>query len=277
MKPLINKIIIAKCKKMIKKDPSIIEKATSKEKIKEDLENTRKYHETRDTNCFNYKDTRYKDTNIEEIKLDKATCWIISRDENPKDKIIYYMHGGGFAAGSTCECYEFITRIVKKWHYNVCSVDYRMIPEHNIDEILKDCEDGYNVLLKRYKNKDICFLGDSAGGHLVFSLSHKLKDDNISLPGGIVALSPVMQFRRYAYSYYECSWKTDFGITFGINERVYPSLKGKYDFNHKYVSPLCGDFKDFPKVYIDASNIESLRDEAKINIKNIKGSIHRRK
>ena len=59
--------------------------------------------------------------------------------------------------------------------------------------------------------KNIILMGESAGGNLVFALSHKLKADDLPLPGGIISCSPVLQFLHYAYSYYECACKTDYG------------------------------------------------------------------
>ena len=239
-------------------------KPTTDEEVKKNLEEIVEYHKKRNTDVYSKKDSDYKGLDIETLELTNTNAYILSKEGNPKDKIVYYMHGGGFALGSPAECSEFIGYFVKHFGYNMCAVDYRKIPEVNIMDILNDCEEGYKKLLETYKPEDICFIGDSAGGHLVFSLPHRLKDDDVPLPGGLIAISPVMQFRRYAYSYYECSGKTDLGITFGINERVYPSLKGELDYNHKYVSPLCGDFTGFPKTYVDASNMESLRDDARM-------------
>ena len=260
MVPIIAAILRAKWKKSAQKHPQ----DNSEEEIQRQLDGLRKYHKERNTDVFSRKDTGFKGIDIEKIELPGSPAWLLTMDKNPKDKVVFYIHGGGFGFGCVCECWEYESYVVRNFGYNMCGVDYREIPEHNIRDILEDCLNAYKAMLERYEPSDICFMGDSAGGHLVFALSHLLKDEGLPLPGGIVALSPVMQFERYAYSYYECSGKTDMGITFGINERVYPSLKGDLDYTHKYVSPLCGDFSGFPSVYIDASDRESLRDDARM-------------
>lgn len=267
MRPLLVRVILAYCKLQAKKNPPHM---ITEEEIKKDYNGIIAYHQKQDKDVLGKKDTVFKGLNIEQLKLNNTDAWIISKDSNPSDKIVYYIHGGGFSGGCTGESSKFIAYFVKHFNYNVCSIDYREIPEVSIKEILDDCLDAYKELLKRYAHDKICFMGESAGGHLVFSLSHKLKDEGIELPGGIIACSPVMQFQRYAYSYYECSWKTDYGITFGINERIYPHLKGDLDYNSKFVSPLLGDFTGFPKVYLDSSNIESLRDEARMTYVKLK-------
>lgn len=261
MTPILATIIRAKWRNYRKKHPAA---PNTEEEIQKELENLVEYHKTRSTDVYAKQDGDFKGLDIETLTLSETNAYIFSQASNPTDKIVYYMHGGGFAAGSPAECSEFIGYFVKHFGYNMCAVDYREIPEYNIRDILGDCEEGYKKLLERYKPENICFGGGSAGGHLVFSLSHKLKDDGIPLPGGLISVSPVMQFERYAYSYYECSGKTDLGITFGINERVYPSLKGDLDYTHKYVSPLAGDFTGFPRTYLDTSDRESLRDDARM-------------
>ena len=123
--------------------------------------------------------------------------------------------------------------------------------------------DGYKYLLGQYAPENILLMGESAGGNLVLALPQKLKDDSLPLPAGIVASSPVVQFLHYAYSYYECARKTDYAILFGIND-VTKFYRGELPLDHPYLSPLCGDLRNYPPTYLDASNVESLRDEARM-------------
>ena len=40
--------------------------------------------------------------------------------------------------------------------------------------------------------------------------------------------------------------------------------RGELPLDHLYLSPLCGDFHGFPPTYLDASDVESLRDDARM-------------
>ena len=205
-----------------------------------------------------------KGVRIEKAALENSDAWLISSDGNPKDRILYYIHGGGFCFGFTRGLFpKFIPYVVLKLGYNMLSVDYRLAPRYKCLDAVGDCEDGYRFLLERYDPKNIILMGDSAGGNLVFALTHKLIDDGLPVSGGIVSCSPVTQFLHYAYSYYECACKTDYGILFGINQ-IAEHYRGELPLDSSYVSPLLGDLAGFPPTYLDASDVESLRDDARM-------------
>ena len=217
-----------------------------------------------DMDCLTLDEKERQGLNIEKAALPDCNAWLISQEQNPKDKVIYYIHGGGFTFGFTRALFKsFIPYIVKKLGYNLFSIDYRLTPRFKCLDAVKDCEDGYRFLLERFDPKKIVLMGDSAGGNLVLALTHKLIDDGLPVSGGIVSCSPVTQFVRYAYSYYECSCKTDFGIIFGINQ-VAEHYRGELPLDHPYLSPLAGDVSGFPPTYLDASSAESLRDDARM-------------
>ena len=220
-------------------------------------------NENRNYDVYSVDEKLRKGLNIEKIDLPNCGAWYVSLDKNPKNKVLYYIHGGGFVAGSSRDTFGFISYAVKHFGYNIFSIDYRLAPNHKCLETIEDCFDGYKYLLRDRNPKDIILIGDSAGGNLVFALPQKLKDEKIELPGGIISCSPVTQFIHYPYSYYECSMKTDYGITFGINDTA-DFYRGELDRSHPYVSPLLGDLSDYPPTYLDASNRESLRDESRM-------------
>lgn len=229
-----------------------------------EVEETRQKNRNMDFDCFTIDDKYKKGLTIEKVNLPNTSGWLISKEENPRGKVIYHIHGGGFVNGCTKMVFMFIAHVVNMWGYNVFSIDYRLAPDYQCIHAITDCEDGYKYLLEHYKPENIILTGESAGGNLVLGLPHKLKDDGLPLPAGIVADSPVVQFVRYAYSYYENACKTDFGIIFGINEAVLPIYQGDLPLDHPYLSPLCGDLSEYPPVYLDASDKESLRDEARM-------------
>ena len=230
----------------------------------EDFEKWRQRIRNMDRDCFTVDEKVKQGLNIEKIDLPNTSGWLISRDGNPKDHVLYHIHGGGFINGCTKMTLPFLAYVANNWGYNVFSSDYRLAPDHQCIDAITDCEDGYRYLLEHYAPGNIILMGESAGGNLVLGLPHKLKDDGLPLPGGIVSDSPVVQFVRYPYSYYENAFKTDFGIVFGINEAILTIYQGDLPVDHPYLSPLCGDLSGYPPVYLDASDKESLRDEARM-------------
>ncbi len=227
------------------------------------MEKINQKHAEREYDVFTLDEKVREGLDIKKIDLPNISSYYIKKAGNPKDKIVYYIHGGGFVNGCTRQLFPFISYFVKHFGYDIYSVDYRLTPQYTFMDTIQDCEDGYKVLLETYDPKDIILMGESAGGNLVLALPHKLRDDGLPFPGGIIASSPVVQFLHYAYSYYENSCKTDYGIIFGINQ-VTDYYAKDLPLNHPYLSPLCGDLSGYPSVYLDASNRESLRDEARM-------------
>lgn len=85
--------------------------------------------------------------------------------------VFYYIHGGGFVAGSPDVVEEMCKLVVTRTGCVSVSVDYRLAPEHPFPAGLDDC---YAVLKWIFKNatdfggdgNKICISGDSAGGNL---------------------------------------------------------------------------------------------------------------
>ena len=90
---------------------------------------------------------------------------LYSSESNPSDKVLYYIHGGGFWEGSTKKAIRFVSYAAKHWGYNVFSVDYRLCPQYKCADTLSDCEAGYRHLLKTYAPGNIILIGESAGGN----------------------------------------------------------------------------------------------------------------
>ena len=218
----------------------------------------------RDYDCYTVDEKLKKGLDIERVDLEHCSSWLITKEGNPKDKIIYHIHGGGFINGCAKQLFPFLSYAVNHFGYDFYAVDYRLAPNYKCIDTVTDCEDGYRYLLEHYAPENIILMGESAGGNLVLALPQKLKDDGLPMPGGIVSNSPVVQFLHYAYSYYENAFKTDYGIIFGINEGLLSIYPGDLPVDHPYLSPLCGDLSGYPPVYLDASDKESLRDEARM-------------
>ena len=235
----------------------------SEEELNKMSEELIKQQKLMDTDCLKADQKIIKGLDIKRVALKNCIAWKISKEGNPKDKIIYYIHGGGFTNCSTKKYFDFVSYAVNHFGYDVFSIDYRLAPEYKCLHILDDCLNGYEELLKEYAGKDICLMGESAGATLTLTLTLKLKELKLPLPQGIVSCSPLSQFEYYPYSYYENAGINDFLIGFGTVDNIYPIYKGQLDYTSPYMSPLYGDLSDFPKIYLDASYHESMRDDAR--------------
>lgn len=178
------------------------------------------------------------------------------------DRIMLYIHGGGFVLGSVNDHRLFTVSLAKKLQIKVLSLDYRLAPENSYPTHLNDCIFAYKWLLSEgVPPQNIVIAGDSAGGALTLTTLLKLKQDHISLPKGAICLSPVTDLSYTDESFY-------------INAKTDPILanKGIFWWTHAYIrdnnpydpllSPLFGDLKGMPPLLIQASTCEMLYGDA---------------
>lgn len=197
------------------------------------------------------------------VALPEASGWLVSKPGNPKEKIVYYIHGGGFVGACTKERMPFVSALANDFGINVFSVDYRLAPEFMHPCALYDCLDGYEWLLTKYAPENILLLGESAGGSLVLTLSLLLRDKGLPLPKAVYSNSPVTQMEEYTESYDRFSLKEDFIVVKGILENTEEIYFHKEDAKDPYISPLYGDLRGLPPIFITASECECLLDDAR--------------
>ncbi len=207
---------------------------------------------------------------VKTITLPNASGYLLKKAENPKDKLIYYIHGGGFNGACTRDRMNFVSALVKDFGYNVFSIDYRLAPEFMFPCGLEDCFDGYKWLLESYKAKNILLVGESAGGNLVLALSLLLRDKALALPCAVYANSPVVQFSKITESYEKFSLKKDFIVVKGITENLCGVYFEEKDKENPYVAPYFANLEGLPPIFLSASNCECLRDDSVLMAEKLK-------
>lgn len=201
---------------------------------------------------------------MDSIALPNAAGWLVTKPDNPKESIIYYIHGGGFVGACTKERMPFVSTLARAFGCNVFSIDYRLAPEYMYPCALYDCLDGYRWLLERYAPENILLIGESAGGNLVLALSLLLRDKGLPLPKGVYSNSPVTQVVEYLESYDRFSLKEDFIVVKGILENTEGIYFNRTDEKDPYISPLYADLEGLPPIFLTASECECLLDDARM-------------
>ena len=132
------------------------------------------------------------DVSHEPIRADGVPCeWIIPQGK-PIDRVLLYLHGGGFVFGQTPQHMQVGAYLAQKMGTRILMVDYRTAPEFPFPAALEDCTTVYLWLLAQgFSSSHIAVAGDSAGGNLAITMMLKLREDHKPLPAGAAALSPV--------------------------------------------------------------------------------------
>ncbi|KAJ7068464.1 alpha beta-hydrolase [Mycena amicta] len=113
-------------------------------------------------------------------------------------RVMLYVHGGGFFWGSINTHRYQLIRYARKIEGRVFAVNYRKAPQYPWPCPLQDVIAAYLYLIRPPANaahkpvpaSNIVLAGDSAGGGLCFSALSVLRDMGVPLPAGAVLISP---------------------------------------------------------------------------------------
>ncbi|MBD5556434.1 MAG: alpha/beta hydrolase [Roseburia sp.] len=187
-----------------------------------------------------------------------------SREYPNTQKIILQLHGGGYV-GAMRNAYRMFAGLYNEVSrgMSVLTPDYRVAPENPYPAALQDAYDAYCYLLEQgWFAEQIILAGDSAGGGLCMALCHYLKDLGQQLPCGIVAMSPWTDLTASGESY-DTNYEKDplFGKT--RDSMIYnKDYVGDNDPMNAYISPLFGDFRQFPPMLIQVGSYEMLLSDS---------------
>lgn len=106
------------------------------------------------------------------------------------DRVMLYLHGGGYFFGSVDEHRYQMQRYARKLKARVFAPRYRLAPQFPFPCGLQDCIAAYLHLLTMQDPSQIVLAGDSAGGGMAVSLLCILRDEGLPLPAGGLLISP---------------------------------------------------------------------------------------
>lgn len=117
------------------------------------------------------------------------------------------------------------------------------------------------LMLLGYGAKDVILTGDSAGGNMALALALRLKEEGRLLPGGIVLMSPWTDLTSSGESF-ETKAELDPVLNRAYIDRMIQAYAPGSDLKDPYISPLYGNFEDFPPTYIQVGENEILLSDA---------------
>lgn len=186
---------------------------------------------------------------VEPVKTGEMYAeWIIP--EIPlKEKVLLYIHGGGFISGSCVTHRAHVAKFATGSQLKSLLFDYRIAPEHPFPAAVDDCVVAYRWLLEKgYKPENIIVGGESAGATLTLSLLLALKQQNILLPRAAFSISPVtdLSCRAASFSYNAKNDVAPMG-SWTVWTRMYTNGN---DLKNPLLSPVFGDYTGLPPIYI---------------------------
>ena len=215
---------------------------------------------------YDYMTERYgalsSDAIVERAQLGPVKGEWLRVDETQPQRLVLYLHGGGYISGSPETHRPLIARLCKAAGAAALSLAYRLAPEFPFPAGLRDSMDAYRFLVnKGFPPQSIVLAGDGSGGGLAFATLLAIRNAGLPMPAGCVAMSPWADLTLSGWSMLQntrndvvLSWEMLF-----VSARQY--LKGANPAD-AYASPIFGSFRDFPPIMVHAGSLEILRDDA---------------
>ena len=184
-------------------------------------------------------------------------------DENSKN-VLLYLHGGGYVWGNPLMPAPYVIATQTGVDLNVLAVDYRLAPEDPFPAGLEDAKAAYRYLLENgFSPQNIVVTGDSAGGGLTLATMLALRDEGESLPAAIALMSPWVDLTMSGDTFTTLA-DADRMLSkevLGWSIEVYV---GEDDMKNPYISPIFGQFDEFPPTLIQNGNREVFLSEGSI-------------
>jgi epsilon-lactone hydrolase len=179
------------------------------------------------------------------------------------NRVIVYLHGGGYVFGSINTHRAMVARIARAAKARGLALDYRLAPEHRFPAALEDATAAYRWLLAQgYKPNKIVITGDSAGGGLALATLVALRDRNMPLPAAAACISPWTDMEGTGGSMTTRA-KADPLIT---DKQALLDMARHYvgggNPRHPLASPIYADMRGLPPLLIHVGDAEVLLDDS---------------
>ena len=187
--------------------------------------------------------------------------WVSAPGSHVK-RIILYFHGGGFTTRSPNIHGRLLARLCKGLGATGIMPHYRLAPEHPYPAAPEDCFTAYRWLLSNGHNAgDIVIMGDSAGGCLSLVTVAKALEQGIPAPGCVAMMSPSTDLTLQGASIESNRHSDPLASRQGLALVAESYLQGT-DPTDPHVSPLFGNFAEFPPLLFHVGSTEMLLDDS---------------
>ena len=207
-------------------------------------------------------DVKISTKSIKTVDKTKINLYIFENKKIATDKVILYIHGGGFVYRGSKNQFDLCRRFALDGTYKVVFVDYRLAYNNEFPTCINDSFSAYKWIIRNKKRlkidpKKIVLCGDSAGGCLCVDVANMAKKEKAIPPAYMMLLYPVLDKRMNTES-----------IKKYTNTPIWNSVLNKkmwelYLKDVEYTSPNeLEDMTHLPNAYIETAEFDCLHDEA---------------
>ncbi|HEY6034703.1 MAG TPA: alpha/beta hydrolase [Kofleriaceae bacterium] len=201
------------------------------------------------------------DVAVTPTKLANVPAAWLDPPEAKRDRVVLFLHGGGYQIGSLASHGELAARIGREARARVLFLDYPLAPEHPFPAAIDAALATWRALSADHPAATIALAGDSAGGGLALALMEALRDAKEPLPAAAALMSPHVDLTLSGASFTERADRDPIFAAPMIQKLVGDYLAGA-DPRTPRASPLFGSLAGLPPLLIQVGSEELLYSDA---------------
>lgn len=202
------------------------------------------------------------DVGVEEVDAYGVSAEWTSTPDASSDKVILYLHGGGYAWGSLKSHRHLVSEVGRAAAMRTLALDYRLAPEFPFPHALDDAVSGYRFLADSgFGASQVAVVGDSAGAGLAAALLVRLKELGMQQPACALLFSPWVDMRATSESY-SVNAKRDPVLSRDVMQFLAEQYLGERPRATPLASPVFADLSGIAPLIIFVGATECLLDDA---------------
>ncbi|QFY64120.1 alpha/beta hydrolase (plasmid) [Rhizobium grahamii] len=187
--------------------------------------------------------------------VDAELIWPARLHHPMGKRVILYVHGGGFFAGSPETHQALAGSLAKAASSDVLLIDYRLAPEYPFPAQIDDTLTAYQWLLDSgYENDNVVIAGDSTGATLAIEAVLRQITLRGPLPAAVIAMSPVVNLLPQDQQ----DGASDPLTASFLSDDARAAYLGARSPSDPRVSPLYADMKGFPPLLVQVGSNDAL-------------------
>ena len=202
------------------------------------------------------------DIETERVGVNGIPAEWISAPESQENRVILYLHGGGYLFGSARTHRVMLAHMARAAKARVLALDYRLAPEIPFPAPVEDSVSAYRWLLAQgISAKKMVIGGDSAGGGLAVAAMVALRSVGEPLPAAGVCISAWTDMESTGQSHITNA-ESDPSVS---KERLLKIAKvylGGKEPTAPLASPIHADLTGLPPLLLQVGSIEVLLDDS---------------
>ena len=194
---------------------------------------------------------------------DRTALWVQPKLA-AKDRVMLYLHGGGYVGGSIWTHRKMVGHLAKAIGCNALLPSYDYAFESKFPRQIEQTVAAFEWLAGQgIKPEHTIGAGDSAGGGLIVAAAMKLRDAGRPLPAALLSISGWYDFSASGHSY-ETNREKDAFFQKASVDMLASLVLGGADVRNPLASPIFADLKGLPPIYLQVGGDETLLDDSRV-------------